>query len=608
MSISGISFSGLASGIDTESIIEKLMLLERQPQTLVKNKVEDMTEKNSILATLGSKIAALQDTVDTLHDPSAPFFSKSIATSTQAEVASAVVTGSQPVNGSYQLSVTQMATAAMLRSQEALYTGADATAQPARFTSSAAINLSGQTIDPTQSLSSQSAYFTTAPQSSGVVTINGTDIAWDDSMSLNTIIGNINNASLGVTATFDAVNQEISLTSNQTGSTASITLDQSSGNLWEALNITPDTAAGSDAVTTSLYEPLNSADAHLDIAVTSGTFTINNVIFNVDADTDTLRTVLIRINNSSAGVTATYNGDTGQIMLNQKNLGSDQKIILGAAGDTSNILYALKLSDNNPPVGGAQDTFSGTDAVYSLNGGAAQTAHSNEISDLIPGVEINLQGVGNTTVQVSADVDSMVETIQTFISQYNDIMDYINTKTREERVDDPTTAAERVQGTFSGDSVFLGIKSDFSDIISGVVSGLSNTLNQLAQVGITTTSTNYGKDATLELDETKLRAALASDPEGVDAVFNDATNGIITKLDQQIYALTNVVDGTLTLEENYYTSGIDDLNERIDEMETRLLKREETLQKQYAAMESLISELQSQGDQLTQMLGSSSSS
>lgn len=602
-STGSMHFSGLISGIDTDSIIESLMSLQRQPQDLLVQKTEDYTAKKSVYSELSSKLSSLQTAINTIKDIADPLFEKCQAVSLQTQIADAVITGYQPTEGSYQVTITQLATAALVNGQEALYTGADATAQAAVNASTAGINASGQTVDPTQSLSSQSAYFALAPDASGTITINGTDLNWDSSMSLNEIIGRINNMGNGVTAGFDAGTQTVTLSSNDTGSTATLEVAESAGNLLEAFNLTAGTSTGSDAVAVNIGATFDSGDAHLDRAVTSGTFTLNGVIFNVDASTDTLQSVLVRINSSSAGVTAAFNSATGEISLTQKEGGSANQIVLGADGDTSNILYALKLTDNNPPTGGAGDTYAGTDALVSVNGGAVKSYSSNTVDTLIPGVTLNLRSEGTATVNVESDVDGMVEAISDFVTAYNDVMEYINTKTAETRLDDPTTAEERIQGTFTTDRNFIDTKSALNTIVGGLVSGLPNTLNQLAQIGIEATSDDYGKSAKLEIDTTKLKAALTSDAEGVAAIFNTSGGGIMAQMTQQIKSLNNIVDGSLTMENKNLDEGIDRLNERIATMEETLTAREAALRLQFANMETMISELKAAGEKITSLLG-----
>ncbi len=599
---SDITFTGLASGIDTASIVQKLMTLERRPQDNLKNKVLYNSGLNDVYSTLNSRLSALKDIVKDFDDIVNPFFEQKKISTSDSAVLKATITGSYPAVGNFSVDVTALATAAMVNGSGALYTGADSTAQPAVTASASGVNGPSLVVDPSQSLASQSANFATAPQASGSITINGKTIVWDDSMSLNEIMGQINNAHAGVTASFDQGTQTFSLTSTEIGADAEIITSQSSGNLWETLQVTPGTTTGADAVVTDLTKAVGSVDAHLDTAVTSGTFTINGVIFTVDAATDTLQTVLGRINNSSAGVNASYDTTTGRITLYQQETGSSHQIVLGAAGDSSNFIFASKLSATNPPVGGVADTYSGTDALVSLNGAAAQSYDSNTINGLVPGVSLSLKSLGESAVSVERDVDGMVDTVKDFVDQYNNVLTYINGKLNETKVENPSTVSDKLQGAFVGDSLIMDTKSDLISMVTQAAPGLTSALKHLSQIGIDTTSDNYGKAGTLTLDETQLRAALESDPESVEALFNDPTEGIMTKLKEKLGSMTDPIYGSFTLEEKAITDNNSDINKRIGDMEERLTKREEQLKLEFANMESAVAQLNSMGSALTSMM------
>lgn len=76
--------------------------------------------------------------------------------------------------------------------------------------------------------------------------------------------------------------------------------------------------------------------------VVDGSFNINGVEIAVQAS-DTINTVLDRISQSDAGVTATFDAATEKVLLTQKTTGSAQEIVLGS--DTSGFLAAAKLAD-----------------------------------------------------------------------------------------------------------------------------------------------------------------------------------------------------------------------------------------------------------------------
>ncbi|HAG11533.1 MAG TPA: hypothetical protein DCK76_09170 [Desulfotomaculum sp.] len=108
-------------------------------------------------------------------------------------------------------------------------------------------------------------------------------------------------------------------------STATGTKTQSAGTLGQPIN----TSAA-----------LNSSDAGFAITPTSGTFTINNYAFTLDAANDSLADVIGQINGQSAatGVTASYLNDRLVLTSNDPD-----SLKLGQGADTSNFLTATRL-------------------------------------------------------------------------------------------------------------------------------------------------------------------------------------------------------------------------------------------------------------------------
>src|SRR3954452_10395138 len=54
------NISGLASGIDTSTIIDQLMAIERQPQTRLKNQVKVSAARKTVLADVQTRLKNLQ--------------------------------------------------------------------------------------------------------------------------------------------------------------------------------------------------------------------------------------------------------------------------------------------------------------------------------------------------------------------------------------------------------------------------------------------------------------------------------------------------------------------------------------------------------------------
>lgn len=103
---SGISFSGLGSGIDTASIVEALMRLERQPIDRLNADKKEVQKKSGVVTELNGLVKALRDAARDLYSPTA--LQGKTATTANDKVASASA-GSSAATGTYNVTVTALA-------------------------------------------------------------------------------------------------------------------------------------------------------------------------------------------------------------------------------------------------------------------------------------------------------------------------------------------------------------------------------------------------------------------------------------------------------------------------------------------------------------------
>ncbi|MBT8369905.1 MAG: hypothetical protein KJO34_03015, partial [Deltaproteobacteria bacterium] len=115
----------------------------------------------------------------------------------------------------------------------------------------------------------------------------------------------------------------------------------------DLLKDTPLTVEVSDSIGTAVdpNKPFNGAraddpDLQPGLSVSDGSFQINGTNIDVNAD-DSLNNVLDRINQSDAGVTATFDVANETVLLTQKTSGANLDIVL--ENDTSGFLAAVKL-------------------------------------------------------------------------------------------------------------------------------------------------------------------------------------------------------------------------------------------------------------------------
>jgi flagellar hook-associated protein 2 len=105
--------TGLASGLNTDQIIQEEMAIYEQPVTNLENQQTGLTAQNTALTSIQSELQTLESDAQALGDPSL-FQATQNVTSTNPTLigATATSTGAGAVEGGYQVAVTNLAAAA----------------------------------------------------------------------------------------------------------------------------------------------------------------------------------------------------------------------------------------------------------------------------------------------------------------------------------------------------------------------------------------------------------------------------------------------------------------------------------------------------------------
>src|SRR3954447_10351994 len=108
-STSTINFGGLASGLDTNTIVDQLMAIERQPQTRLKLKQQQIDTHKSALSDIESRLKNLQLAAQDLKSPTLWLDTQSVDVNDATKIAATRTGGAG--TGGYQVTVTQLASA-----------------------------------------------------------------------------------------------------------------------------------------------------------------------------------------------------------------------------------------------------------------------------------------------------------------------------------------------------------------------------------------------------------------------------------------------------------------------------------------------------------------
>ncbi|QYK48563.1 MAG: flagellar filament capping protein FliD [Phycisphaeraceae bacterium] len=331
----------------------------------------------------------------------------------------------------------------------------------------------------------------------------------------------------------------------------------------------------------------------------------------IDAD-DTLQDVANKINSAGIQLAASIvNDGTGskpfRLSLTSKTSGSAGRVLF----DSGTLDLGLSTIDKGSD---ARIIFGGSNAASGL----LLTSSSNTFSNVVTGLTIDAVGVSENPVRISVsqNTDSIVTEIRAFIDAFNTVLT---------RIDDQSKYNQetKTKGALLGDQTSQSLRRSLLTTIQSKAIGASGTYDDLADLGV-----RVGSGSRLELDEERLRNALATDPASVEQVlagytqgdaeqYEDLGNGIKVKIQNpegpftvlglagKIERLANTyidsVSGILTGRKRSIDTQIEFQNKRIAEIDVRLASRRQVLQAQFVAMEQAIAQLQSQQSAISQI-------
>jgi flagellar hook-associated protein 2 len=224
-----------------------------------------------------------------------------------------------------------------------------------------------------------------------------------------------------------------------------------------------------------------------------------------------------------------------------------------------------------------------TDTTMTVNG-VSITRSTNKVSDVFPGLTLDLKKAGTATITVSTDAEEIGKKTQEFVDAYNKVVDFF---TDQNALD----SEGKAKSPLFGDSTLRSMRTSLRTVLGSSVDNTGNQAYQLlSQVGIK--ADTAGK---LTFEKAKFEEALAADEDAVAALFTNSTQGIAGRLFDQIEIYTDSVDGLIKARSDTFDRQVKATQSRIDQAERRLTLFEKQLESKYANLESLLSRLQSQG-------------
>ena len=561
MATGSITSLGLGSGLELQNILDQLKEADRQVITRKENEKNELTKELNAYNSVNTKLFSLKSSALDLSLKS-NFMSTSSSVSDESIISATVSEGVQ--ESSHSIEVTQKArrnswestafddkSAIMFSEPSTGIAAADETVVEADETMSISYGESG---DPQQ-----------------------IDVSLTDGMSLSDVADAVNTSANNQDADGNSlVNASVEQDANNE---YYIRLSAVSGGDTADSEIT---VSGYDYVAPDTTVSLTQGDSSMYLSIAPGA---------------TYEQVETQINEASdnPGVTASIidNGDSTdpyQLTLTADDTGEDSRITMTNFTNDSGEKLLDEVTGEN------EDSLN---SAFTVNGISYERQSNSGISDVINGVALDLKKVGESTINVVQNMDSVKENIVSLVEGANSLISEISGGSSED--DTQTETAEETTGPLENSSSMKRLTSNLQSLLTTVVDNDSK-YSSLSDLGL-----QANRDGTLSIDENKLDQAIASDPEAVQSLFiGDSENDVKGLGDILNDGLGNMVgsSGIVPSEIDATENAMDRLADNIETATERLDKRYERLTEQFVQLDTYMRELQSEENAMQSMFDS----
>lgn len=330
--------------------------------------------------------------------------------------------------------------------------------------------------------------------------------------------------------------------------------------------------------------------------VGTGTLTISvgarSFSIDIAEDGNTLAAIRDAINNAAdnPGVRAMLIRDTSgtgsYLVLAGTATGADNAITVSAE-DADAGLDALVASLNDFD---AERDVAAQDAVVFVSGYEIRSA-TNTVSGALDGVTLNLKAaeVGKlVSLSIERDDSGTRAKVDGFIASYNALAAQVKALGAYD-------AASRTGGPLLGDALLRNIDGQLRRLVTDPVADAPGNYRTLASLGIT-----LDVSGTLQLDVTRYEAAVAADRAAVGRLFS-SEQGIAQRLDRFLDQRLSST-GELASRSSGINDRIKDVGKQREALDARMQLIEERYKRQFAALDTMLSQLQTTSSYLTQQL------
>jgi flagellar hook-associated protein 2 len=281
------------------------------------------------------------------------------------------------------------------------------------------------------------------------------------------------------------------------------------------------------------------------------------------------------------------NSGTSKIRASVVDTGSTSSLVLTSVTGGAANSVTVQTTNASGAVVVATSLQAGADAVFKVNN-QSFTRTSNTVTGAIPGVTLQLQAAGLSTVTVTSANTATTQTMLSNVGQaYNDLMSSFTALTKYNS--DPTK-----RGSLYGDgalqSMMDSISLSFTTSLTRSGSTIKDTNNK--PISLTSLGLEMQIDGTMKFNTAVYDAAVAAG--AFDEISQGTTSPTRTYVDSAMLYGSNMDSDIAS-----FTDQKTILETRVKDLETRKTEKMAKYRAQYAALDALLYQLQSMNTSLS---------
>lgn len=411
------------------------------------------------------------------------------------------------------------------------------------------------------------------------------------------------------------------------GEKIAVAADPSSTNTFGASTAT---SAASQVTTGTTLKELGIED--------SATFKINGVEFTFTSDY-TIKKMMNEINASkAAGASMNFSTLTNSFSLSSSAYGTEAKIDFSAEADSEGAQLLTTLGLNS-------GTFTqGTNLELEINGELIETSSNSYTADGTTMTFTSAAQGSEFTYEVKKDNSEVIDAIKEFVKDYNKLIEevygYVDQKPNGdyyaltdddiEEMDLSEKQQEKweekaKQGLLYNDSAVSSVMQKMRSVLYSTVKTADGQNFSLFSMGITT-SDDWTKHGTLEIDEKKLEEAFENYSSQIEELFTGTSinekgetvqTGIMYKMDDvltgavkttgarkdkgTLVQIAGMKTGTAATDNSIFDQ-LKSIQNLISSLENRYEQQQDRYWKQFSSLETMMGNLNSQTNYIQQLM------